>query len=1272
MTLRRTSLVVLFPFLVLVAGALSFTAPSSAAEEIGVEDAPAEPSLPASYLEAMPWRCIGPANMGGRITGFAVNAKDSSMYWVATASGGLLKTVNNGISYEHQFDHEATVSIGDVAVAPSNPDIVWVGTGEANPRNSVSWGDGVYKSIDGGKTWEHMGLKESFQIGRIAIHPENPDVVYVGALGRLWGESEERGLYKTSDGGATWTKVLSVDERTGVVDVKMKPGDPETLFVATYERQRDGFDTNDPAKKWGPGSGLWRTSDGGASWTRLTRGLPGGLLGRIGIDCSRAKPGVVYAVVESETISQEPENAAWLGANGEDAEVGARITEITEKGPAERAGLQKGDIVLRVEDHAVLSFSDLLTEVRKRLAGTTVQMEISRNRKMEKIEVSFSTRPEEQEDAPESPPEESEAGEEEEKATKEEPEDQREKKPGPFTSGLGGQRENVQEQQGPDGHEYGGLYRSEDDGETWTRINSVNPRPMYYSQVRVDPSDDRYLYVLGTSLYRSKDGGETFTADGAGRGVHVDHHALWIDPQDGRHIMLGNDGGIYVTYDRMEAWDHHNHVAIGQFYRVEVDWSPDYRVHGGLQDNGSWAGPSRVGNDPGPSNEDWISTGGGDGFVCRIDRDDPDLVYVESQNGGLLRRHLTRGEFASLRPRPERGQAFRFNWNTPFMLSHHNTRIYYAAGNHVFRSLDRGDGIRPISPEITRTDKGSATALSESPIDSDILYVGTDDGAVFATRDGGSTWVDLFAEVEPEPEEQEEEKKPSRLVAAETGAEGGETASPTARGEAASRRPAAGSAGRRGSGGPGARRTGGGAGAGGPQGGPGNVQGGRRGGPAAGQAAGGRGGPARRGGAARRSPLVGLWEGDARGANVPEGQGSFTLDLVREEGGELGGTLNADVGDGPISDVSFDPETRKLVFRFVTDVVSLKFTGDVEGDGMKGTIEAMGGFFRLEFTATRKAQGGEADADPARAGYEWKRLSELVPEPRWVSSLTASRHAKDRVYLTLDGHRSDDDELHLFVSEDSGKTWRSLRANLPEGAGTIRALVEDLRNPDLLYLGAELSAWVSIDRGGSWTRFGKSLPTVSVHDFAQHPTRGELVAATHGRSLWILDVTTLRQVTPQAIAETAHLYTPGPAILWKNEPSVGSTLRRYVGENPPSGAILSYSLGKKAARVKLSILDLAGESVRDLEASLDPGLHRVEWDLRREMPPDQGQGGGPRRRFRRAPRVGPGSYVVALTVDGTTFRQKLEVRIDPTDTDPTWLANEREREALEEEIGDED
>ncbi len=351
-----------------------------------------QPLLPEDWVKEVTWRSIGPANMSGRITAIAVSEQDPSTWWAASASGGLLKTTNNGDTFEHQFDREATVSIGDVQVSRSDPNIVWVGTGEANPRNSSSWGDGVYKSTDGGKTWKNMGLKNIFQTGRIAIHPENPDIVYVGALGRLWGPNEDRGLYKTTDGGKTWEKVLYIDDKTGVIDVQMNPASPDTLLVATYERQRDGFDGNDPAKKFGEGSGVYRTMDGGKTFTRMTQGLPEVKFGRIGLSIYRKDPNYVYAVIETEKIGEAPEDMPVAGLQGEDAEVGAKITAVTRNGAAEKAGLQVDDIVVSFGDVIIHSYADLQAEIRRHKAGEKVQVLASRARKTVELEMELQSR----------------------------------------------------------------------------------------------------------------------------------------------------------------------------------------------------------------------------------------------------------------------------------------------------------------------------------------------------------------------------------------------------------------------------------------------------------------------------------------------------------------------------------------------------------------------------------------------------------------------------------------------------------------------------------------------------------------------------------------------------------------------------------------------------------------------------------------------------------------------------------------------------------------
>lgn len=961
------------------------------------------------WIQALKWRAIGPAAMGGRIVALSVFEKDPSTYFVATASGGLLKTENKGVTFEHLFDKESTVSIGDVCVAPSDKNIVWVGTGEQNPRNSVSYGDGVYKSTDGGKTWQNMGLKETFQIGRLVIHPTNPDIVYVGALGRLYGPNPERGLFKTSDGGKTWEKVLFIDDKTGVIDIALDPANPDTLLAATYERKRDAYDGNDPEIKWGAGAGIHKSVDGGKTWKKVTAGLPTVQLGRIGLNYYRKDSKVVFAIVESEKIATGPPRppgtgTAYMGIRGETTDEKAVISFVTEDGPAAKGGLQPGDVIVSVGGKELKGYEQLIELLAETKPDDKLALKVTRAEKPVELEVTLGKRPEGAGGGSGDPDR-------------------------PYSSGLGGQRENVQDRQGDEGFQTGGVYRSEDGGETWKRINSLNPRPMYFSQIRVDPSDEKYVYVLGISLYRSSDGGKTFKPDG-GRGVHADHHALWIDPADGRHMILGCDGGVYVTYDRMERWDHLNHTALGQFYHVAIDTRRDYRAFGGLQDNGTWGGPTRMRNGEGPLNEDWLRINSGDGFQCQVDPEDPDLVYATSQGGGIVRRNLRTGDNARLRPKGPEGKPLRFNWNTPFILSKANPKIYYAAGNYVFRSLDKGTDLRTISPEITRTDKGSATALSESPRNHQVLYVGTDDGALWVTKDGGTNWTDI-----------------------------------------------------------------------------------------------------------------------AKNAKLPK--------------------------------------------------------------------------------------------------------------PFHVATIEASRYADGRVYVAFDGHRSDDDAPYFMVSEDFGETWTRMGEDLPRGSS--RCLREDIENENLLFAGTEFSAIVSIDRGKTWNKLNSNLPTVAIHEFALHPTAGEVVVATHGRSFWVLDISALRQIKPELLTAKSHLYQPISAIRWKSEPSRGGTNRRFEGENPASGAQLYVSMAEKPEKASLKIFDAEGKQVRELRLKAEPGLQRVSWDLTRtpEVAANAARptGGAAavaealrRRAMSNLPGrpVSPGVYRVELEVDGQKSIQTVRVEPDPS------------------------
>jgi photosystem II stability/assembly factor-like uncharacterized protein len=565
-----------------------------------------------SLLPGLQFRSIGPAIMGGRIDDIDVVESNPHIIYVATASGGLWKTVNNGTTWAPLFDNESHSSIGDVTIAPSNPDIVWVGTGEPNNRQSSSWGNGVYKSMDGGKTWENMGLNDSHHIGRIAIHPLNPEVVYVAAAGHLWGANKERGLFKTTDGGRTWVNKKFINEDTGFIDVAMDPTDPNTLYAAAYQRRRTPFGFNGG----GPHSGLYKTTDGGATWTRLINGLPVGDAGRIGINIYRRDPKIVYITYEHATES--------------------------------------------------------------------------------------------------------------------------------------------------------GVYRSEDKGVTWKKVSNANPRPTYYSKIRIDPNDDQRLYLLGAYWYTSDNGGRSFLANPFNR-IHGDYHALWINPNDSNHLIAGSDGGIHFSYDGGRTWDFVNTIPLGQFYEVGFDLRKPYWIYGGLQDNGSWGAPMMTLNTAGVSNDEWIRIGGGDGFYAQVDPKDPNTVYIELQNGRIQRLNLASGESKSIRPNPDEdsGERYRFDWNSPILISPHNNRKIYLGGNRLFMSNDRGDnwtstpdltknidrnkleimGVVPV-PNILSGHDGQdnysqIVTIAESPIKEGVLWVGTDDGNVQISRDGGRTWKNV-------------------------------------------------------------------------------------------------------------------------------------------------------------------------------------------------------------------------------------------------------------------------------------------------------------------------------------------------------------------------------------------------------------------------------------------------------------------------------------------------------------------------------------------------
>ncbi len=873
---------------------------------VGLADPPAQgPSTPVeSIFDRLTFRSIGPATMGGRIGDLAVLEKRPAVFYAGAATGGLWKTINNGTTWEPVFDRQDVISIGAVAIPQDSANLVWVGTGENNNRQSSSWGGGVFKSMDGGQTWKNMGLFESRHVGRIVIDPLDHDVVYVAATGHLWGPNKERGVFKTVDGGLTWTQALLVDEETGATDLVMDPSNNKVLYAAMYQRQRSVWGFNGG----GPGSGIYKTDDAGKTWIRLTNGIPGGALGRIGIDICRTDPKIVYALIQHESDS--------------------------------------------------------------------------------------------------------------------------------------------------------GLYRSDDAGARWTKMSNTNPRPSYFSQVRVDPNDVQRIYVVGVRLMVSDDGGRTFkevrvsyTRPGGDRPRDdLDVHAMWIDPRDSAHLMIGSDVGIAISYDRGATWDFVDNLPIGQFYHVGYDMDTPYRVYGGLQDNDVWGGPSAVRNRFGITNQDWFTLAIGDGFVAMADPLDARTIYAETQDGNLARIDRDSNERKTIRPQAARGEPpLRWAWDTPLILSPHDSKTLLIGANKIFRSTNRGDSWEAISPDLTsgvdrdtlslmgvtgkeiklsKNDGVSAyptlVALTESPKKPGLYYAGADDGTVNVSKDGGITWINI----------------------------------------------------------------------------------------------------------------------------------------------------------------------------------SGKFPG--------------------------------------------------LPPGASTGRLVASAFNEATAYATFNNHRMDDYTPYVYGTTDYGNSWKSLASTLP-GGQTVNCLTEDPRNPDVLYLGTEFGLFVTLDRGQHWLGLKNNLPTVPVDEITIHPRANDMLLATHGRSLWILDNIAPIQQAAEATKTQAYLFDLSPAIQFSpsNEHANYPGDRRFWGQNPEVGAAISYYVKDAPEDIRITIRDAAGSVARDLSPedlknSRTTGVNRVYWDLRHQ-PVDAARGrSGPGGGGSASPFVLPGDYRVTLTVSGREAESRmLQVQGDP-------------------------
>lgn len=941
---------------------LPFASPAAA------QAAAVDPDL----LAGLAARSIGPATMSGRIAAIDVVPGDPGTIWVGVATGGVWRSRDGGLNFEPVFDEQPVAAIGAIAVDPRRPEVVWVGTGEGNPRNSASVGNGVYRSLDGGETWSHLGLPESERVHRILLHPGEPDTAWVCAMGRTWGENRERGVFRTTDGGASWSQVLFVDERTGCADLAADPRNPAKLYAAMWDHRRWPWFF----RSGGPGSGLHVSHDGGDTWRRVTPedGLPEGDLGRIGVAVAPSDPRVVYAFVEGE--------------------------------------------------------------------------------------------------------------------------------------------------------EENGLYRSSDGGRSWelrTTDELAGNRPFYYADLRVDPANPDRVYSLWSLTSVSNDGGKSFEVLVPFRGVHPDHHALWIDPEDPRHLFGGNDGGVYESRDHGVTWRFVRNLPLAQYYHVRVDDETPYNIYGGLQDNGSWRGPSEVWENGGIRNHHWQEVGFGDGFDTVPIPGDARRGYAMSQEGYVQRWDLDTGERWSVRPAPLGDEPLRFNWNAAIEVDPFEPDTVYFGSQFVHRSRDRGATWETISADLTTNDpewqrqaeSGGLTldvsgaenfttlvALAASPVERGVLWAGSDDGRLHVTRDGGATWTSV--------------------------------------------------------------------------------------------------------------------EGNLR-------------------------------------------------------------------------------------TASRNT----------------------VPENTWIPHVEPSPHDAATAFVVLDNHRRSDWTPYVYRTTDFGRTWRSLAT--PALRGYALSIQQDPVDPDLLFLGTEFGLWASIDGGASWLPFTHGVPTVSVMDLAIQQREGDLVIATHGRSLFVIDdLTPLRELEPGHLTAPLHLFSIGDAQQAQIAQTGSSRFPgddEFRGANEPYGALVAFALAgddlpwpdeererarkqaerreerrereqraltreegmpnverragaqaavaeapaagaageeeaKEAAakadaaqgpKAEIVVRDAAGRRVRRFEEPVHRGINRVAWDLRHDgfAEPKTGEDEEDDPFPPRGPEVVPGVYQVTVRYGGAEATAPVRVLPDP-------------------------
>lgn len=831
-------------------------------------------------------RQIGPALVGGRINDLEAHPTNSRIIYAGAAGGGVWRSMNGGASFEPIFD-DYVQSIGTIAVDPTDPDkTIWVGTGETWTRNSVSTGNGLYKSTDSGSTWKKVGLEHSERISSIEINPNNHDEVYVGVLGALWGDSAERGVYKTTDGGKSWEKILYIDEGTGCSDLIMDPKDPNILYASMWEFRRTAWSFNSGGKN----SALYKSTDGGKSWNKIHNGFPDGKLGRIAVAVAPSDNSIIYTVLETE----------------------------------------------KEQDR--------------------------------------------------------------------------------------------------------GLYRSDDAGQSWKHLNGdfgLVVRPFYFSRIVVDPKNPDVVVKAGLQGSISRDGGHTFKNLGP---MHPDIHDILFDNKDSDRMYVGTDGGVYRSWDGGTTMEIVANLPISQFYHVSVDNETPYNIYGGLQDNGSWYGPSY--SPGGIEAMDWQRIGFGDGFRV-LRHHTKKIIYSEMQGAeNVWRFDVERDEVKTIQPLAVKGDPkLRFNWNAPMALSATKPDRIYMASQFLYRSDDMGDTWDKISPDLTTNDPSKQNqqdsgglskdnsgaenyetifTIAESPLDSKVVWVGTDDGQIQVTRNGGKKW--------------------------------------------------------------------------------------------------------------------------------------------------------------------------KNVTKNIQD----------------------------------------------------------VPAGTWVYHIEASVHNKGTAYAAFDAHTANSDTPYLMKTEDFGAHWKSIVSD--DIKGFTRSIQEDYENPDLLFAGTELGLYVTIDGGKNWSHFTNNMPPVAVHYIELQKQTSDLVMATHGRGVIIIDdISPLRELTPEVLAEKVHFFASKPTIINEESGFGGhSSEMEFVGPNPDRNAKITYYLKKRHifGKTKMEIFDQDGKQVADLPVSKSKGINQVSWNYHLKRPKvAKGKtftfGGFA------TPRVPAGDYKVVFTKGKKTYESKITLINDP-------------------------